>query len=68
MTDGTYIDSMNILGLDQEGLQLRGPAAYGPWFRVAGITRQLMEAKGGYSQRQVRDIWFLALLHDVGGV
>ena len=35
-------------------------------FRVAGITRQLMEAKGGYSPKQVRDICFLALLHDVG--
>lgn len=66
VTDGTYIDSMNILGLIRRACNCVDPRLMDHGFRVAGITRQLMEAKGGYSQRQVRDICFLALLHDVG--
>lgn len=35
-------------------------------YRVAGIVWKILMAKGGYGPREIRDICFLALLHDVG--
>ena len=66
MIERAYIDSKNILGILRRACNYVDPRLMDHGFRVAGIVWKILEEKGGYRPQEVRDICFLALLHDVG--
>lgn len=66
MSDQAYIDTKNLLGIMRRACNYVDPRLMDHGFRVAGIVWKILRARGGYGPREIRDICFLALLHDVG--
>ena len=66
MSDWAYIDTENLLGIVRRACNYVDPRLMDHGYRVAGIVWKILMAKGGYGPREIRDICFLALLHDVG--
>lgn len=66
MSDRAYIDTENLLGIMRRACNYVDPRLMDHGYRVAGIVWKILMAKGGYGPREIRDICFLALLHDVG--
>lgn len=62
----SVVNSNNISGLIQRTLNHVDPRLVDHGKRVAYLASLMLETDGAYSAREKQDIFFLALLHDVG--
>ncbi len=62
----SVVNSNNISGLIQRTLNHVDPRLVDHGKRVAYLVARMLETSGEYSKREKQDIFFLALLHDVG--
>ena len=60
------VNSNNISGLIQRTLNHVDPRLVDHGKRVAYLVSRMLETAGGYSEKEKQEIFFLALLHDVG--
>ena len=62
----SVVNSNNISGLIQRTLNHVDPRLVDHGKRVAYLVSRMLEISGEYSEKEKQDIFFLALLHDVG--
>ena len=60
------VNSANISVLVQRTLNLVDPRLVDHGLRVAYLVSRLLEVQGRYTGRDLQDLCFLAMLHDVG--
>ncbi len=66
MNYAEFINNKGILGIIRRSCNYVDPRLINHGYRVAGIVWRLLLEKGGYTSRQIRDICFLSMLHDIG--
>lgn len=66
MHTAAVINSSNITELIQRTLNYVDPRLVHHGSRVAHLVYRMMEVDGGFPAEEQQDIYFLALLHDIG--
>lgn len=60
------VSNKDIVNIAKRAFNLVDPRLMGHGERVANIMFQIMEAEGGYTPVQMRNLLTLAVLHDIG--
>lgn len=66
MIKGSYINNRNLLGIIRRSCNYVDPRLMDHGFRVSDIIWKILERMGGYTERQIRDVCLLGLIHDIG--